>query len=91
MVVDPCVGPGYLVEVCLPVRLDDAVRRRVRDAGERIPGTDLRVVQERLVRLVDGALQHLAGARGARTSAAGVRGRRASPCRRRRRASLASL
>jgi hypothetical protein len=66
------VGLGCLVQVGLPVRLDDAVRRRVRDAGERIPGTDLRVVQERLVRLVDGALQYLAGARGARTSAAGV-------------------
>ena len=64
--------PSSLVQVCLPVRLDDAVRRRVRDAGERVPGTDLRVVEERLVRLVDGALQHLAGARGARTGAAGV-------------------
>jgi hypothetical protein len=41
------------------VRLDDAVGRRVREAGERVPGADLVVVQERPVHA---ALQDLAGA-----------------------------
>jgi hypothetical protein len=53
------------VQVGLPVHLDDAVGRRVRDAGERVPGSDLTVVEERLV-LAHAALQDLAGARGAR-------------------------
>ena len=43
-----------LVEFFLHVRLDRAVRRRVRDAREHEAVTHLVVVQERLVGLVDG-------------------------------------
>ena len=51
---------------------DLAVRGRVGDAGEAVAVAHLVVVEERAVRLVDGALGHLARARRARAGAARV-------------------
>ena len=48
------LAAARLVEFFLHVRLDRAVRRRVRDAREHEAVTHLVVVQERLVGLVDG-------------------------------------
>merc|ERR1719408_528840 len=62
-----------LEEVLLLLRLDRAVRRRVRDAGQHEAVAHLVVVQERAVRLVDGARGHLARAAGARARTARVR------------------
>ena len=53
--------------------LDGAVGGGVSHAGQHEAGFDLVVVEEALVRLVDGAGGELAGAGGAGASAAGVR------------------
>ena len=55
------------------MRDDRAVRRRVRDAGEHEAVVHLRVVEERLVALVDLARGDLARARRAGARAARVR------------------
>jgi hypothetical protein len=62
-----------LVEGLLLVGIDRAVGGGVCDARQHEAAAHLGVVQERLVRLVDRAARHLAGARGARASAARVR------------------
>ena len=60
------------IELFFGVGFDGAVAGGVGDAGEHETGFDLVVVQEALVRLVDGASGDLAGAGGASSSAAGV-------------------
>jgi hypothetical protein len=60
------------VELFFGVGLDGAVRGGVGDAGEDEAGLDLVVVEEALVRLVDGAGGELASAGGAGAGAAGV-------------------
>ena len=56
-------GASRLEQLLLLVGLDGAVRGGVGHAGERKALTHLVVVEERAVRLVDGALGHLARAR----------------------------
>merc|ERR1719198_956531 len=67
------VARARLEELLLGVRDDLAVRGRVRDAREHEAVLDLRVLEERLVRLVDGARDDLARAARARAGAARVR------------------
>merc|ERR1719436_1497237 len=65
-------SPTQSSELVFAVRLDGHVGRRVRHAGKAETLLHLVVVQERLVRLVDGALHDLARAAGAGASAAGI-------------------
>merc|ERR1711988_597710 len=64
---------GRLEEVLLLLRLNGAVRRRVRDARQHKAVAHLVVVEERAVRLVDRALLDDARAAGARARTARVR------------------
>mmetsp|Transcript_8000 Transcript_8000/g.23449 ORF Transcript_8000/g.23449 Transcript_8000/m.23449 type:complete len:203 (+) Transcript_8000:127-735(+) len=61
-----------LEEVLLLVRLDGAVRGGVGHAREHEALLHLAIIEEGLVRLVDGARHHLAGAGGARARAARI-------------------
>ena len=63
---------GCLEQLLLLVGLDGAVRGGVRHAREGKALAHLVVVEERAVRLVDGARGHLARARRARAGAARV-------------------
>ena len=63
---------GCLEQLLLLVGLDGAVRGGVRHAREGEALAHLVVVEERAVRLVDGARGHLARARRARAGAARV-------------------
>jgi len=62
-----------LIEFFFHVRLDGAVRGRVRNASQHKAVTGLVVVQEGLVGLVDGTRDNLTRARRARACSAGVR------------------
>jgi len=62
--------PYELVEFFLLVGLNDAVRLRVRNAGQKIPLTHLVLVEEGALGLVDFSGRHLARTGGARPGAA---------------------